>query len=156
MSSAISASGERNAKGLIGTLSLTRSYLNSHFSQFDSNVPATSISTCPSSPVPCKRAVLLNNTSTTNFHLSRLNPSLRLTSSFGIHFTSDIFRNTLLLPQAQERRRQPRSHSNFTASSRSGSKPSSQCHYVLVDANHLVDTSSTILIAEIKRNNFIQ
>lgn len=113
MSSAISASGERNAKGLIGTLSLTRSYLNSHFSQFDSNVPATSISTCPSSPVPGKRAVLLNNTSTTNFHLSRFNPSLRLTSSFGIHFTSDIFRNTLLLSQAQERRRQPRSHSNL-------------------------------------------
>lgn len=155
MSSAISASGERNAKGLIGTLSLTRSYLNSHFSQFDSNVPATSISTCPSSPVPGKR-VLLNNTSTTNFHLSRFNPSFRLTSSFGIHFTSDIFRNTLLLSQAQERRRQPRSHTNFTASSRSGSKPPSQCHYVLVDANHLVDTSSTILIAEIKRNNFIQ
>lgn len=112
MSSAISASGERNAKGLIGTLSLTRSYLNSHFSQFDSNVPATSISTCPSSPVPGKR-VLLNNTSTTNFHLSRFNPSFRLTSSFGIHFTSDIFRNTPLLSQAQERRRQPRSHSNL-------------------------------------------
>lgn len=112
MSSAISASGERNAKGLIGTLSLTRSYLNSHFSQFDSNVPATSIPTCPSSPVPGKR-VLLNNTSTTNFHLSRFNPSFRLTSSFGIRFTSDIFRKTLLLFQAQERRRQPRSHSNL-------------------------------------------
>lgn len=155
MSIAISSSGERNAKGLIGTLSLTRSYLNSHFSQFDSNVLATSIFTRPSPPVPGKHRIVEQHINK-NFHLSRFNPSFRLTSSFGIHFTSDIFRNTLLLPQAKERRRQPRSHSNFTASSRSGSKPPSQCHYVLVDANHLVDTSSTILIAEIKRNNFIQ